>query len=255
MPTTTTPTEPPSPLLAVRGFLRKFTVDEYHRMIPAGILYEGEPVELLEGYVVKKWENITAEPPSLPSISGFRKFTVAEYHKMLDTGILRDGERVELLEGYLVQKMSHNTPHGITVQKLNKRLVRLAPPGWEPWTQLPVSLPDSEPEPDGVLARGDETTFADHHPLPGEIGLIVEVSDSSLLIDRREKGRIYATVGILLYWIVNIPDRQVEVYTDPDPAATPPAYRTRTDYRPGDTVPLVLDGQLAGSIAVSDLLT
>lgn len=49
-------------------------------------------------------------------------------------------------------------------------------------------------------------------------------------------------------------DRQVEVYTDPDPAATPPAYRRRADYHPGDDAPVVLDGTAVGSIPASELL-
>ena len=64
----------------------------------------------------------------------------------------------------------------------------------------------------------------------------------------------YARAGIPVYWVVNLIDARVEVYTDPDPAATPPEYRTRTDYAPGQSVPLALDGQLVASIPVDDLL-
>ena len=135
---------------------------------------------------------IATVPPSFLARALYPKVTVAEYHQMIKDGVFEDGDPIELLEGYLVQKMSHNTPHASAVQKLTKRLVRLAPPGWESRCQLPITLSDSEPEPDGVLARGDEATFDTHHPLPDEIGLVVEVADSSRYSDRREKGRIYA---------------------------------------------------------------
>ena len=44
------------------------------------------------------------------------------------------------------------------------------------------------------------------------------------------------------------------MHTDPDPAADPPAYRTRTDYKPGDRVPVTLDGAAVGAVAVSELV-
>lgn len=52
---------------------------------------------------------------------------------------------------------------------------------------------------------------------------------------------------------MNLIDRQIEVYTDPDPTATPQAYRTQTDYTPGQAVPLVLDDQTVARISVADL--
>ena len=197
---------------------------------------------------------VAAVPPLFLSRTLYPKVTVAEYHQMIQDGVFEDGDPIELIEGYLVQKMSHNPPHSVAVQKLTKRLIRLAPPGWEARCQLPITLVDSEPEPDGLLARGDETTFAAHHPLPDEIGLVIEVADSSRYYDRREKARMYAHAGILEYWIINLVDRVIEVYTDPDAAANPPAYRTRADYAPGDAVPVTLDGAAVGTIAVNELV-
>ena len=84
--------------------------------------------------------------------------------------------------------------------------------------------------------------------------MVVEFADASLEFDRVVKQRIYARAGIPEYWIVNVVETQLEVYTDPDATATPPAYRTRTDYTPGQSVPLVLDGQTVAGIPVADLL-
>lgn len=179
--------------------------------------------------------------------------TVAEFHRMLADGVFADGDPVELREGYLVTKTGHNTPHNAAVHKLRKRLERAAPPGWETISQLPVTLADSEPEPDGYLFRGDEASLSAHKPVAADVGLVVEVADSSLREDRVYGGRMYARAGIPVYWIVNLIDGLVEVYADPDPAADPPAYRTRTDYRPGQDVPVVLDGQAVGTIAVAEL--
>lgn len=197
---------------------------------------------------------IATVPPLFLSRALYPKVTVAEYHQMLKDGTFEDGDPIELVEGYLVQKMPHNPPHGSTVQKLTKRLTRLAPPGWEVRIQLPITLADSEPEPDGVLARGDDTAFDARHPGSADVSLVVEVADSTRYTDRRDKGRMYARAGIPVYWIVNLVDRQVEVYADPDPAADPPAYRTRTDYSVADAVPVVLGGAVAGTIAVGELI-
>lgn len=184
----------------------------------------------------------------------FPTVTVAEFHKMLADGVFADGEPVELREGYLVTKMPHNTPHWSATHKLNKRLTRVAPPGWEPVSQLPITLADSEPEPDGCLARGDEAKFSAGKPTAADVGFVVEVADSSLRDDRVYSARMYARAGLPVYWIVNLIDRQVEVYTEPDPAADPPAYRTRTDYPDGQDVPVVLDGVSVGTIPVAELL-
>jgi Uma2 family endonuclease len=173
---------------------------------------------------------------------------------MIASGLLMEGEPVELLEGYLVEKHVRNPPHDGSVTRLTNRLPGHLPSSWVTRIQCAVALGESEPEPDGAVVRGDVTSYDTRLPTAADFGVIIEVSDSSLAFDQRDKGRIYARAGIPVYWIVNVADKQVEVYTDPDPAANPPAYRTRTDYRPGDSVPIVLDGQPAGSIAVSDLI-
>ncbi|WP_439631593.1 Uma2 family endonuclease [Gemmata sp.] len=186
--------------------------------------------------------------------AAFRKFTLAEYHKMIAQGVLQDGEPYELLEGNLVLKMSRGSPHDSALQALFKRLLRLVPPGWDARGQSAITLPTgSEPEPDVALVRGDENTFRKRHPGPGEIGVVVEVSDSSLLVDRDDKGSIYAENGIPVYWVVNVPDRVIEVYTQPVGSGTAAAYAQRTDYAAGALVPFVLDGATVGSVAVSDV--
>ena len=91
-------------------------------------------------------------------------------------------------------------------------------------------------------------------PNAADFGIVIEVSDSSLDFDRRDKGRIYAHAGILVYWIVNVADRQIEVYTNPDPAANPPEYTASAIYLPGQSVPLVLDGIAVGAIPVSEFI-
>lgn len=187
-------------------------------------------------------------------MAGFRQFTVAEYHRLIDTGVLTEDDNLELIEGYLVLKMSKGPAHESAVRKLNQRLGRLVPPGWVFSCQGPVTLSDSEPEPDFLFARGDEADFEARHPGPAEIGLLVEVSDSSLPYDRAAKTRLFARERVVGYWIVNIPDRWIEVYTDPSGPIADPEYRTRTDFPVGTALPVVLDGVAVGTIAVADVI-
>jgi Uma2 family endonuclease len=84
--------------------------------------------------------------------------------------------------------------------------------------------------------------------------LVAEVAETSLAYDRDEKQQIYAEARLPVYWIINIVDRQVEVYTDPTGPAALPTYRRRQTFGENDVVPVVLDGQQVGQIAVRDLL-
>ena len=115
--------------------------------------------------------------------------------------------------------------------------------------QDPVTLTDSEPEPDAFVARG-EAPYADRHPGPDDLALLVEVADASLQRDRTQKRRLYALDRIAFYWIVNLRDRQVEACSDPRGVA----YRRRHVYGPEDEVPLVIDGREVGRVAVRDIL-
>ncbi|MGL6097376.1 MAG: Uma2 family endonuclease [Fimbriiglobus sp.] len=235
---------------------RRFTVAEYHRLIAANILTEDEPVELLGGYVVTKPDHFAVPPADgpFPEWRGLWRWTVEEYQRMAELGIIGPDERVELLDGYVVPKMPQNLPHRAAVMRLTTRLAGRVPAGWVVMTQCPIRLPGTEPEPDGAILRGVDTDYDARHPGPADIGVVIEVSESSLATDRGPKGHLHARAGIPVYWIINVVDRVVEVYTDPDPAATPPGYRTRTDFAPGQDVPLVLDGVEVGHIPVADLL-
>ena len=84
--------------------------------------------------------------------------------------------------------------------------------------------------------------------------MVAEVSDASLQQDRTTKKRLYARARIPVYWIINLVDNQVEVYTDPSGSAEQPDYRRRQDYGPGDTIPLMIEGTEVGRIAVNDIL-
>jgi len=195
----------------------------------------------------------TAQPTFLADAS-IARFTVKQYQRMIECGAVTHADKLELLEGYLVRKMSRNPPHDGTIGVMDETLRAAVPPGWYLRTQLTVVLPDSQPEPDFAIARGRSRDYLTHHPTPADLGLAVEVADSSLLRDQQDKARIYARAGIPVYWIINLVDRRIEVYTQPTGPTAAPAYATALAYQQGDTVPLVLAGNTVATIPVADLL-
>ncbi|HTU17963.1 MAG TPA: Uma2 family endonuclease [Gemmataceae bacterium] len=192
--------------------------------------------------------------PLQAQMAGLYRFSVAKYHKLIEIGILTEDDNLELLDGYLVHKMSRNPPHDAAIQKIQKRLFRVLQPGWDLRIQSAVTLSHSEPEPDLAVVRGDETRYLTNHPVPSDIGLVIEVADSTLDSDRIDKGSIYAESGIAYYWIVNLVDRQIEVYTLPSGPTAAPAFAHRQDYPMGTDVTLLLDGTAVTSIPVRELL-
>jgi Uma2 family endonuclease len=183
-----------------------------------------------------------------------RRMTVDEYHKLLESGVLKSGDPFEFIEGWVVPKMSRNPPHDLCLSLLLRFFTRHLPDSWFCRFQSAVTLPDSEPEPDLAIVVGPERRYPDHHPRPEEIAFVIEVSDSSLENDRTIKARIYARAGIREYWIFNLVDEIVEVYSHPGGTLNEPIYQQRRDYRSGDAIPLLLQGQNVGSINVVDML-
>ena len=197
----------------------------------------------------------TATPPRMPAPefaegAGFRPFTIDEYHQLIRAGILIDGEPIELLEGWMVKKMSHGAPHDSCMDAFEGILPALLPADWFVRCRRAVTLGDSEPEPAYAIVRGPRTRYRDAHPAPPDIGLLVEFSDTSLRVDRTGKARIFARAGVPVYWVVNLVDKVIEVYTRP----SGPAYARRDDYPAGTAVPVVLDGVTVGTVAVSEVV-
>ena len=196
----------------------------------------------------------TTMPATYGHDASSARFSVARYQRMIEAGVFSTEDRVELLENYVVLKMTHNPPHDGTIDLINAILRGQCPPGWLVRIQQSIVLADSQPEPDFAIVRGGPRTYLTRHPGPADLGLVIEVADSSLLRDQRDKTRIYARSGIFGYWIVNLPDQRIEVYTQPSGPGPVPAYGSFQVYQPGDGVPLLLDGVVVGTIPVIDLM-
>ena len=191
--------------------------------------------------------SIDVPPPIFP-------LTVQQYHEMIRTGILTAADPVELLEGLLVVKMPKNPPHVAATRAAGRALDRVAPQGWHVRTQDPITLADSEPEPDVAIVRGEPERYEDHHPGARDVGLVIEVADASLERDRQLKLRVYGAGKLPVYWIVNLMANRVEVCTSPTGPGREPTYRGRRDYGPADQVPVLIRGKEVSRLPVSDLI-
>jgi Uma2 family endonuclease len=183
-----------------------------------------------------------------------RRLTVEQYHRMGEVGILTEDDRVELLEGILVEKPMKNAAHSTSTSLTTDALRGILPSGWFIRIEQPLTTPESEPEPDLCIVRGSIRDYTQRHPYPNEVALIIEVSDSTLRQDRTIKLRIYAQAHIPVYWILNLPDQILEVYTQPAGEGANAAYRLRQVYHPSDTASVIIDGQEVGRVSVEELL-
>jgi Uma2 family endonuclease len=141
---------------------------------------------------------------------------VDEYHQMIETGILDEDDRVELLEGQIIEMSPQLPPHVATTQSASDYLRSLLAGRVTIRIQSPITLrPNSEPEPDIAVVRIDPDRYFDHHPTPDKIFLVIEVANTSLRKDRRQKVRAYAHANILEYWILDVYERQIYVFREP----------------------------------------
>lgn len=145
-----------------------------------------------------------------------RLWTVEEYHRMAEAGIFGADERVELLEGNIIWMIAKGTAHRSAVGRTDYLLKnRLGNRAWV-CIQDPVQLNErSEPEPDIAVVKVDPLDYADHHPTPPEVYLIIEVADSSLKIDCDTKAKAYSQAGITDYWVLDVTSRQLYIFREP----------------------------------------
>jgi len=165
-------------------------------------------------------------PPPYP----IHRFTVTEYEQIARAGILDEDSNVELLEGWIVPKLTKHPPHDGTIDIINYLLRELLPAGWFVRIQNCAITTDSVPEPDLAIVRGEPR-------------------------DYRRKAKIYAQAGIPHYWIINLDQRQIEVFSRPSAGAPDAVYQSKNILRGDDeTLEIILDGAVVGSCRVRDIL-
>lgn len=210
--------------------------------------------------------NVAADPPNvssetlpaaLPSFpleanKGRDRHLIScdEFIRAVEFGVFGTKVELELIEGELIEKVGENAPHASAI-RLSRAALELAFFGSTAFVseQHPIVLETtSMPEPDIAIVRGTLRDFDDRHPGPADILLLLEVSNTTLAYDRAEKGLFYARMGIAEYWILNLVQRQLEVYSRPQNGQ----YYSMRIYGEADSVsPICLPG---ASLSVSDML-
>ena len=182
----------------------RWSADEYRGMIDAGVF---DKIELLQGDIV-----VTGA-----SCKPYR-WALEDYEQIIALGLL-EGKHVELVQGEIFVMSPMGEPHALTIIQLNEILGPYfnSRTGYRLRIQMPLALPSltSEPEPDlAVVTLGTPTNSAGR---PTSAALVIEVAESSLDYDRDRKGPLYAAAGIRDFWLVNLPERRLDVYRHPVP--------------------------------------
>lgn len=190
------------------------------------------------------------------------RFTVDQYHRLIDAAILPEDGSYELLHGVILKKdngtpgedtAGHKPPHALVVTLLSVLIARVNSPSRHLRIQLPVVLSeDDAPEPDGSIVRGAPRDYADRLPGGDDTSCVIEVADSSLERDEREKLPAYAAAGIPQYVLINLRADVVEVRTDPDRANK--EYKSKITLTRGQVLGLDLGAGERLEVAVDDLL-
>lgn len=177
------------------------------------------------------------------------RFTVDEYHKMTEAGILSEDDRVELVEGEIVAMAPIGIRHAKCVDNLTELFGSVLAGKARLRVQNPIRLePDTEVQPDVTLLRLRDYSHDQQHPGPRDVLLVVEVSDTTLLWDRREKVPLYAKAGIPEVWIVNLQQDRIEVYSQPESGN----YQTSRRLKRGQSV--AVPGFPEAKVKVEDVL-
>ncbi|HVK15814.1 MAG TPA: Uma2 family endonuclease [Fimbriiglobus sp.] len=180
------------------------------------------------------------------------RWTVDQFHYLGDLGMF-EGRRAMLIDGVIIEEGPMNPPHAIAGEKTEEAIRAVFGARWRVRVQKPLVLGQTtDPEPDVAVVQGTPQG-TNTHPTTAE--LVVELSDTSLHFDTTTKAEWYATAGIPEYWVLDLPNRRLLVYRDPEPLPTglgATAYRTHLTLGPTDSVsPLAAPG---ATIAVADLL-
>ena len=189
----------------------------------------------------------------LMEVPARRGWTLQEFERAAEVGVFGPEERLELIAGEIIPKTTQNSAHATALRLMEKALSRVFMAGYDVRSQLPLILDNDKPEPDVAIVRGETRDFAQAHPTSAV--LLVEISDTTLAFDQTIKAALYARAGIAEYWIVNLPDRILEVHRQPAPMSAQPlghGYRSLTRHTEDETVAPLAAAQAA--IRVADLL-
>lgn len=178
-----------------------------------------------------------------------RQITVAEYDLMIESGVFDEDDQIELLNGAIVEKIPKGTKHATLNNIIATRFIVELEQKTCVSNQNPIWLDEfSEPEPDIVLAVPPCEKYFEHHPKPDDIFLVLEIADSTLGYDRNTKGAAYTRAGIRQYIVLNVQEKTLEDYREPNTDG----FQSKQTYRAGQNFSLVAFPEI--KFQVSDFL-
>ena len=169
-----------------------------------------------------------------------KHFSLDEYNRLEALGFFIGNKRVELIHGQIIEMAAKGTAHSFCSTRLNRELLKILEERATLRGQEPIIIPpDSSPEPDYAIVRNHPDDYLSAHPSPSDIFWVIEISDSTLNFDQQVKLALYAEAAISDYWIINLQDKHLEVYSGPyrNPQKNF-SYRTKRIFLSDETIPL-----------------
>jgi Uma2 family endonuclease len=154
---------------------------------------------------------------SSPAANVRHKLSVSDYYRMGDAGILHEDDRIELIEGELIDMAPIGSFHATAVNRIMRQIHNAVSEPYVISGQNPLRLSDlTEPQPDGMILKPRDNDYADAHPGPEDVIVLIEVSDSSLEYDKKVKVPLYARHGVQEMWLFDLNGQRLERYTQPN---------------------------------------
>lgn len=160
------------------------------------------------------------------------QWSIERWHDLVEVGLL-DGESVQLLAGEIIEMSPEEIEHSYTNRSVADYLRELLVGEAMISEAHPITLADSEPEPDIAIVRLPKTIYLQHHPYSEDIYWLVEVSNRTLNIDLGQKANIYASNGIPEYWVIDLVNQKLIVHTQPSDTQ----YQQIVEYTSGVVTP------------------
>ncbi|QDV38260.1 Uma2 family endonuclease [Tautonia plasticadhaerens] len=197
----------------------------------------------------------TAQPPGPRATVRPYRLTVRQFLKAVEAGVFPHDVRLELLGGIPVRKMTTYPPHNSTVYRLASALRALVPPEWIIFEEKPIVAGRRwRPMPDISIVRGPIDRLIHDDPRAEGVAIVIEVSDSTYADDRGLKWRRYAASRLASYWIVDLKAGHVEAHSDPTGRGDSARYRATSNFKKGESVPVIIGGVEVGRVAVNDFM-
>lgn len=169
-----------------------------------------------------------------------KRFDSDSYLRMAETGVLLPTDRVELIDGEILVMSPIGRRHGLAINGATRMIVKSVGDKAFLWAQTTVVLDKFVvPEPDLALLHPNLARYQAKHPGVEDILLIAEIADSSLEYDTTVKLGLYAILGISEYWVADLENDRLLVYSDPEGDT----YRAMRELHRGESIaPLALPG-------------